>query len=158
METDTEEHSSISLSILHYFLDTEIPSLLVFHLLPLGNLVALSVATGLPFSACIPYTGILRLHTENWDSPWTRDGKFISLSSQFSLFFLSLGCLPVYAFTSRHRVIISLQWRHFFSTPVCWFIVPSILSIVHLIKNNNCNQSGLGHVPGIGQLFYIQYM
>lgn len=34
-----------------YFLDTEIPSLLKFHLLPLGNLVALSVATDLPFSA-----------------------------------------------------------------------------------------------------------
>lgn len=138
MEIDTEDDSSISLYLFYiYFLDTKIPSLLMLHLLPLGNLVALSVATSLPFSAkcaCIPYTGILRLHTENWDCPWTRDGKFISLSSQFSLFFLSLGCFPVYAFTFRHRVIISLQWRHFFSTPVCWFIVPSVLSIVRLIK------------------------
>ena len=154
-------HFPINLHLCYsYFLDTEIPSFLVLHFLSLRNPVSLSVAAGLPFSAwvCLCYLFWNSQVAYSETLPYlTREGKFISLSSQFSLFFLSLGCLPVCAFTFRHSVIISLQWRNFFHPSL---LIYCTFNSFHSIydKNNNYNQSGSGYVPGFGQLFYIQYM
>lgn len=105
----------------------------------------------------VPVLLILKSQVTHYETlPYlTRREKFISLNSQFSLFILSLGCYPVYPFPARHTGITSHQWRLFTQTQ--WFIVTSILSRGAFDKNNNCNQSGSGHKPWIGWLFYRQY-
>lgn len=59
-------------------------------------------------------------------------GRFISLSTQFSLFFLSLGCLPGDPFTTWHGLLQVCNGGIFHSKILIYG--PFSLSIVHLMK------------------------